>query len=173
MVLHMRKIISILIALIMLMSAAPVFAEEVQQAEETLNEGVKSEQAAEQSTQQVQEQPGETEAGKSVEETEPPAAPEADQEEQKQSLEITLYDIDENKLEDKEKVQFSKGMTLEKIMELFNEEKHYEINWEKCTYIINDIKEENLDIKEYKPEEGDFIEIRMTEEAVYTAFEQE
>ena len=101
MVLHMRKIISILIALIMLMSAAPVFAEEVQQAEETLNEGVKSEQAAEQSTQQVQEQPGETEAGKSVEETEPPAAPEADQEEQKQSLEITLYDIDENKLEDK------------------------------------------------------------------------
>ena len=36
MVLHMRKLISVLIALIMLMSAAPVFAEEVQQTEEVL-----------------------------------------------------------------------------------------------------------------------------------------
>ena len=174
MVLHMRKIISVLIALIMLMSAAPVFAEEVQQTEEVLqtegtlqteknqDEAAESEKAAEDSGGEVQDEP----AGSS-------SAPESGKEEQKLTLEITLYDVDENKLEDKAAIQFDKGMTLEKVMELFNEERHYEIIWEKCKYIINDIEEENIDIKEYKPGQGDSIEIRMTAEAVSGVPEQE
>ena len=170
----MRKLISVLIALIMLMSAAPVFAEEVQQTEEVLqtegtlqteknqDEAAESEKAAEDSGGEVQDEP----AGSS-------SAPESGKEEQKLTLEITLYDVDENKLEDKAAIQFDKGMTLEKVMELFNEERHYEIIWEKCKYIINDIEEENIDIKEYKPGQGDSIEIRMTAEAVSGVPEQE
>lgn len=173
MVLHMRKIISVLIALIMLMSAAPVFAEEVQQTEEVLqtegtlqtekiqDEAEESEKAAEESREEVQDEFSES------------SSPESGKEEQKLTLEITLYDVDENKLEDKAAIQFDKGMTLEKVMELFNEERHYEISWEKCKYIINDIEEENIDIKEYKPGQGDSIEIRMTAEAVYGVPEQE
>ncbi|MDO4471616.1 MAG: hypothetical protein Q4C17_00445 [Bacillota bacterium] len=163
-----------LIALIMLMSAAPVFAEEVQQTEEVLqtegtlqteknqDEAAESEKAAEDSGGEVKDEP----AGSS-------SAPEPGKEEQKLTLEITLYDVDENKLEDKAAIQFDKGMTLEKVMELFNEERHYEIIWEKCKYIINDIEEENIDIKEYKPEQGDSIEIRITAEAVSPEPEQE
>lgn len=169
----MRKIISVLIALIMLMSAAPVFAEEVQQTEEVLqtegtlqtekiqDEAEESEKAAEESREEVQDEFSES------------SSPESGKEEQKLTLEITLYDVDENKLEDKAAIQFDKGMTLEKVMELFNEERHYEISWEKCKYIINDIEEENIDIKEYKPGQGDSIEIRMTAEAVYGVPEQE
>ena len=174
MVLHMRKLISVLIALIMLMSAAPVFAEQVQHTEEVLqtegtlqtekiqDESEESEKAAEESREEVQDESSES-----------PSAPEPGKEEQKVTLEITLYDVDENKLEDKAAIQFDKGMTLEKVMELFNEERHYEIIWEKCKYIINDIEEENIDIKEYKPGQGDSIEIRMTAEAVYGVPEQE
>ena len=156
MVLHMRKLISVLIALIMLMSAAPVFAEEVQQTEEVLQtEGTLQ-------TEKIQDESSES-----------PSAPEPGKEEQKVTLEITLYDVDENKLEDKAAIQFDKGMTLEKVMELFNEERHYEIIWEKCKYIINDIEDEKIDIKEYMPEQGDFIEIRITAEAVSGVPEQE
>ena len=177
----MRKIISVLIALIMLMSAAPVFAEEALQKEEASNEGVKSEQAAEEKTQQVQEEAEIPSASaESSSPSESPSPGTGKEETQKQTVdpelytvEITLYDVDENKLEDKEKIQFDGGMTLEKIMELFNKERHYEINWEKCVYIINDIEEESIDIKEYKPEQDDSIEIRMTEEAVSEAPEQE
>ena len=170
----MRKIISVLIALIMLMSAAPVFAEEVQQTEEVLqtegtlqtekiqDEAEESEKAAEESRGEVQEESSES-----------PSAPEPGKEEQMLTLEITLYDVDENKLEDKAAIQFDKGMTLEKVMELFDEERNYEIIWEKCKYIINDIEEENIDIKEYKPEQGDSIEIRITAEAVSPEPEQE
>ena len=170
----MRKLISVLIALIMLMSAAPVFAEEVQQTEEVLqtegtlqtekiqDEAEESEKAAEESRGEVQEESSES-----------PSAPEPGKEEQMLTLEITLYDVDENKLEDKAAIQFDKGMTLEKVMELFDEERNYEIIWEKCKYIINDIEEENIDIKEYKPGQGDSIEIRMTAEAVSGVPEQE
>lgn len=174
MVLHMRKLISVLIALIMLMSAAPVFAEEIQQTEEVLqtegtlqtekiqDEAEESEKAAEESRGEVQDESSES-----------PSAPEPGKEEQKLTLEITLYGVDENKLEDKAAIQFDKGMTLEKVMELFDEERNYEIIWEKCKYIINDIEEENIDIKEYKPEQGDSIEIRITAEAVSPEPEQE
>ena len=173
MVLHMRKIISVLIALIMLMSAAPVFAEEVQQTEEVLqtegtlqtekiqDEAEESEKAAEESREEVQDEFSES------------SSPESGKEEQKLTLEITLYDVDENKLEDKAAIQFDKGMTLEKVMELFNEERHYEIIWEKCKYIINDIEDEKIDIKEYMPEQDDSIEIRITAEAVSPEPEQE
>lgn len=174
MVLHMRKLISVLIALIMLMSAAPVFAEEIQQTEEVLqtegtlqtekiqDEAEESEKAAEESRGEVQDESSES-----------PSAPEPGKEKQKLTLEITLYGVDENKLEDKAAIQFDKGMTLEKVMELFNEERNYEIIWEKCKYIINDIEEENIDIKEYKPEQDDSIEIRITAEAVSPEPEQE
>ena len=54
------------------------------------------------------------------ESSESSSAPEPGKEEQKLTVEITLYDVDENKLEDKEEIQFDKGMTLEKVMELFN-----------------------------------------------------
>lgn len=169
----MRKIISVLIALIMLMSAAPVFAEEVQQTEEVLqtegtlqtekiqDEAEESEKAAEESREEVQDEFSES------------SSPESGKEEQKLTLEITLYDVDENKLEDKAAIQFDKGMTLEKVMELFNEERHYEIIWEKCKYIINDIEDEKIDIKEYMPEQDDSIEIRITAEAVSPEPEQE
>lgn len=177
----MRKIISVLIALIMVMSAAPVFAEEALQIEEDSNEEVKSEQAAEESTQQVQEEaetPSASAESSSPSESSSPGT--GKEETQKQTVdpelytvEITLYDVDENKLEDKEEIQFDKGMTLEKVMELFDEERNYEIIWEKCKYIINDIEEENIDIKEYKPEQGDSIEIRITAEAVSPEPEQE
>ena len=181
MVLHMRKLISVLMALIMLMSAAPVFAEEVQQTEEASNEGVKSEKVVEESTQQVQEEVEAPSAPPASDESSSPAAPGAGKEETQKpdgdpelyTVEITLYDVDENKLEDKEEIQFDKGMTLEEVMELFNKERHYEINWEKCRYIINDIEEENIDIKEYKPEQDDSIEIRITAEAVSPEPEQE
>lgn len=181
MVLHMRKIISVLIALIMVMSAAPVFAEEVQQTEEASNEGVKSEKVVEESTQQVQEEaetPSASAESSSPSESSSPGT--GKEETQKQTVdpelytvEITLYDVDENKLEEKEEIQFDKGMTLEKVMELFNEERNYEIIWEKCKYIINDIEDEKIDIKEYMPEQGDFIEIRITAEAVSGVPEQE
>lgn len=176
----MRKIISVLIALIMVMSAAPVFAEEAQQTEDASNEGVKPEKVVEESTQQVQEEGEAPSAPPASDEASSPAAPGAGKEETQKpdgepelyTVEITLYDIEENKLEDKEEIQFDKGMTLEKVMELFNEERHYEIIWEKCKYIINDIEDEKIDIKEYMPEQDDFIEIRMTAEAVTEALEQ-
>lgn len=140
----MRKIVSVLIALIMMMSAAPVFAEEVQEAEQT-------EPATEQAVEQQPDQP---------EKVTNPTAEKSSVQNEAEWVEVTLYDSEENKLEDREKVQIESSMTMKEMLDVFNRNRHYEFDWEKCTYLVNEKKEDAIDIDNFRLQAEDSVIIR-------------
>lgn len=157
MVLHMRKLISVLIALIMMMSAAPVFAEEVFENESA--ETVKVVETTEPATPAEKEavvseniDDGDKTTGKNTKDNE------------ETWVELSIYDSDEYLLEDKVKVQIHEGMTISEMLNDFNEDEHYDFNWEKCVYIINDSEKENIDIKTFELKSEDEIVIRVNKE---------
>lgn len=161
MVLHMRKLTSVLIALIMMVSAAPVFADAEQ-------EVASEEPAAAAEAAGSTEQEGSPAEEVSTSESNDKNSCEQNRqegctstEEKEQWIEITLYDVDDKMLEERQKVVIEAGMSLEKALEKFNEEREYKIHWEECSFTINDKEETDIDIKEYQPASEDSIVIRV------------
>ena len=160
MVLHMRKLISVLMALILMVSAAPVFAD----TEECMDSQVQVEVQKTDETSQVEV----TEEPESQQEE---AAAETETSQDKETVfgtgsssecakaEVNIYDQQGEMVLEKEPVELDPEMTLKEIIAALDEEGHYDYSWDECAYFINSEEIEDINIEQYKPVSGDRIEI--------------